>query len=126
MRSWGSNEWRTCVTAGRRALGARGETLAVRWYEANGFTVLDRNWRCRSGELDVVVRRGDTIVFVEVKTRSSDAYGSPASAVTPAKQRRIRALAVAWLRAHDEHGAHLRFDVAAVVGNRVDVIEAAF
>ena len=63
------------MTAGRRALGARGENLAARWYEGHGYTILERNWRCREGELDIIARTGTTIVFIEVKTRSSDAYG---------------------------------------------------
>ena len=114
------------MTAGRRALGARGEQLAARWYEANGYVVLSRNWRCRDGELDIVARTGSTIVFVEVKTRSSDAFGSPAAAVTPTKQRRLRTLALLWLRAHEVHGDDLRFDVARVIGSRVEVLQAAF
>ena len=126
MRSWGSSERLACVTAGRRALGARGENLAARWYERNGYAVIDRNWRCRSGELDIVARTGSTIVFIEVKTRSSDAYGSPAAAVTPAKQRRLRGLAIEWMRANEIHGAALRFDVACVIGNQIEVLEAAF
>jgi putative endonuclease len=114
------------VTAGRRALGARGELLTARWYEARGYEVLARNWRCREGELDLVLRHGGTIVFCEVKTRSSNAYGTPAEAVTRTKQVRVRTLALRWL---DETGTtrrNLRFDVAGVVGNQVDVIEAAF
>lgn len=126
MRSWGSSERLVCVTAGRRALGARGENLAARWYEGHGYTIIERNWRCREGELDIIARTGTTIVFIEVKTRSSDAYGSPAAAVTATKQRRIRALALSWLRTHAEHGAELRFDVACVIGNQVEVLEAAF
>ncbi len=126
MRSRGSRERLICVTAGRQALGARGEQLAARWYESNGYAVLDRNWRCRTGELDIVARSGSTIVFIEVKTRYSDAYGSPAAAVTVAKQRRIRALAIEWLRANAVHGTDVRFDVACVIGNRVEVLEAAF
>ena len=66
------------------------------------------------------------IVVCEVKTRSSDAYGSPAAAVTFDKQRRLRRLGVAWLEAHDQRGAALRFDVAGVVGGVVTVLEAAF
>ena len=114
------------MTAGRRALGARGERLAAQWYERNGHVVLDRNWRCRDGELDIVARCGDTIVFSEVKTRSSDAYGSPAEAVGVAKQRRIRRLALLWLRERGLHAVDLRFDVVAVTGNRVEVVQSAF
>lgn len=114
------------MTAGRRALGARGEALAARWYEARGYTVVSRNWRCREGEIDLVLAHGRTLVFSEVKTRSSSAYGSPAEAVTRTKQLRLRRLAMRWLDAHEVRPGSLRFDVACVVGTTVEVIEAAF
>jgi putative endonuclease len=99
----------------RRALGRRGEDLVAAWYEAEGYTVLDRNWRCRSGELDLVVRRGGTVVFCEVKTRTSTRFGAPVEAVTATKQRRLRSLAGQWLAARDLRGGALRFDVASVM-----------
>ncbi len=111
--------------AARRALGAAGEQQAASWYEAQGYVVLDRNWRCREGELDLVVRRGRELVFVEVKTRRTDRFGIPAEAVTPAKQRRLRVLAGRYLEATGERGA-LRFDVACILGGELDVIHAAF
>ena len=114
------------MTAGRRALGARGEALAARWYEAHGYTVVDRNWRCREGEIDLVLARGPLLVICEVKTRSSAAYGTPAEAVTRTKQLRLRRLAIRWLDEHDVRPATLRFDVAAVLGSKVEVIESAF
>lgn len=114
------------MTAGRRALGAHGEARAARWYEHNGYEVLDRNWRCREGELDLVLAGEGVIVFSEVKTRSSAAYGSPLSAVTPSKQRRIRALALLWLREHDRGFTDIRFDVVAVMGAEIDVVIGAF
>jgi putative endonuclease len=114
------------VTRGRQAYGRHGEDLAARWYDANGYDVLDRNWRCREGEIDLVVRRDGELVFSEVKTRSSLAYGHPGEAVGWQKQQRIRRLARAWLAAHDVHSTELRFDVVAIVGSTVEVIEAAF
>ena len=110
----------------RRALGARGEELAARWYAERGYEVVARNWRCRHGEIDIVAARGPVLVVCEVKTRSSDAFGTPAAAVTPAKQRRLRRLALTWLEVHSVRGRQLRFDVAAVVGETVTVIEGAF
>jgi putative endonuclease len=110
----------------RRRLGAVGETLAALHYERHGFTVLARNWRCRHGELDLVVRRGGLVVFVEVKTRSSTAFGHPAEAVTAAKQRRLRLLAVRWLATTGTSAAELRFDVVAVLGGRLEVVADAF
>jgi len=97
---------------------------------ARGYRIVARNWRCREGEIDLVVwsRRGD-LVFCEVKTRSSARFGVPAEAVTAAKQRRLRVLAARFLTAHGREVAGrrgLRFDVAAVTAGRVDVIVAAF
>ncbi|MCY3910888.1 MAG: YraN family protein [bacterium] len=111
----------------RQALGRWGEDRVVRWYRRHGFEVLDRNWRCRHGELDVIVRRGSVVAVCEVKTRSSNAFGSPAEAVDWQKQRRIRRLAAQWLSEQERRGAmQLRFDVAEVVGREIRVIESAF
>lgn len=116
------------MTQGSRRLGIAGEARAAAWYEAEGYEVLARNWRCREGELDLVVRRGATVAFVEVKARSSLAYGHPAEAVGPDKQRRLRLLARRWL-AEAAGGARyevLRFDVVAVLPRSISVIEGAF
>jgi len=114
----------------RRHLGNAGEDAAAAWYVGRGFEVLARNWRVREGELDLVVRRGATIVFCEVKTRSSDRFGVPTEAVTAVKQRRLRRLAMLWLAAHPETRGELRFDVASVTPAgaqpRVEVVERAF
>jgi putative endonuclease len=115
----------------RRALGAAGEAAVARWYEAEGYEVVDRNWRCRDGELDLVVTEPGVIVFCEVKTRRGAQFVAPYDAVTPAKQRRIRRLAVRWLGEHRVRAHSIRFDVASVVHERgrapvVDVIPNAF
>ncbi|MEO7428113.1 MAG: YraN family protein [Acidimicrobiales bacterium] len=110
----------------RRALGAAGEARAAAWYEANGYEVVARNWRCRDGELDLVVRRGRQLVFVEVKARTTDRFGIPAEAVTSAKQRRLRGLAARYLADTDTRASGLRFDVVAILGGELEVIEAAF
>jgi putative endonuclease len=92
--------------------------------------VLDRNWRCREGELDLVVRRGPTLVFCEVKTRTGRTYGEPYEAVTRAKQLRIRRLAGRWLRDRGERlgrgPADIRFDVVSILGSQVETLEDAF
>jgi putative endonuclease len=114
------------LTFRRQALGAQGEAMAAGWYEARGYQVIDRNWRCRNGEIDLVLRHGRTTVFCEVKTRTSDAFGSPAEAVTRDKQLRLRRLASAWLEAHPAQRGPIRFDVVAILAGHLEVIEAAF
>ena len=114
----------------RRKVGDAGEDAVAGWYTAAGFAVIARNWRVRGGEIDLVARNGDTLVFCEVKTRRSAEFGLPFEAVTPRKQARIRALATQFLSQHDGSAANLRFDVASVRpsahGWVVDVIESAF
>lgn len=109
-----------------RARGQWGEEQAARWYLAHGYVILDRNWRIDLGELDIVAARTGLVVFAEVKARADDRFGSAAAAVGPTKQRRIRLLATRWLLDHPEHRGALRFDVVAVTGMHVEVIEAAF
>jgi putative endonuclease len=108
------------------ARGRWGEDLAARWYRQQGYSVLDRNWQCREGELDLVAGRDRLIVFCEVKTRASDRYGIPAEAVGWRKQQRLRRLAAIWLATHDHPPVQLRFDVACILGTRLEVIQAAF
>ncbi len=98
------------------AVGRYGEQLAADTLVAEGLVVIERNWRCPDGELDIVAADGEVLVFVEVKTRSTVAYGDPAEAINPAKAARLRRLAVRWLAAHpDRHWPELRFDVVAIV-----------
>lgn len=97
------------------ALGAHGEDLATAHLIEAGLRVLDRNWRCPIGELDIVAREGNTLVFCEVKTRRSNAFGDPAEAVNWKKSRKLRQLAAKWLSEHDEHAREIRFDVVAVL-----------
>jgi putative endonuclease len=114
------------VTHARRALGASGEEAVARWYHQRGYEVVARNWRCAEGELDLILRRGRTIVFCEVKTRTSTAFGVPAEAVTASKQRRLRGLGMRWLRESGVRAAEIRFDVASVLAGTVEVLESAF
>ena len=97
----------------------------ARWYRDAGYEVLDQNWRTKSGELDLVLARGDEIVFCEVKARRSDRFGSGLEAVDRRKQIRIRSLAAQWLATHDRSG-RVRFDVAALTGTDLEVVEGAF
>jgi putative endonuclease len=97
-------------------VGRFGEQLAADTLTADGLVVLDRNWRCSDGELDIVATDGPVLVFVEVKTRSTTAYGDPAEAVSRAKAARVRRLAVRWLNDHpDRRWPEVRFDVVAVL-----------
>ena len=99
----------------RRALGEYGERLAERYLTDLGLAVVDRNWRCARGELDLVARDGDCLVFCEVKTRRTDRFGSPVEAVHPRKAGRLRRLASAWLQEHEEHPARIRIDVIGIL-----------
>lgn len=119
---------RSAVEFDQRRLGAYGEQRAAEWYQADGYHVLERNWRCRHGEIDLILGRGDEVVFCEVKTRVNDRYGTPFEAVGPSKQRRIRSLAARWLSEHPAPNGRrdVRFDVAGVVGAKVQVVQSAF
>jgi len=100
----------------RAQIGALGEQLAVDHLTSLGLQVLERNWRCRYGELDVIAADADgsTVVFVEVKTRTSDRFGGVAEAVSPAKVRRLRRLAGLWLSGQDGSWAQIRIDVIGI------------
>ncbi len=99
----------------RRLLGQRGETIAARHLTQRGLVLLDRNWRCEFGEIDLVLRDGEVLVICEVKTRTSTAYGSPLEAVNQAKADRLKRLAFRWLREHDCHPSDVRVDVVGVL-----------
>ncbi|SOX53069.1 YraN family protein [Mycobacterium ahvazicum] len=112
---------RMTIAKTRIELGAMGEALAVEYLTRMGLRVVDRNWRSRYGELDVIAADDATrtVVFVEVKTRTGDGYGGLAHAVTPRKVRRLRRLAGLWLAAQDGRWAAVRIDVIGIrVGNR--------
>ena len=108
-------------TQTRVQLGAMGEALAVDHLTRMGLRILNRNWRCRYGELDVIAsdEANRVVVFIEVKTRTGDGFGGLAHAVTPQKVRRLRRLAGLWLAGQDERWAAVRIDVIGVrIGRR--------
>jgi putative endonuclease len=111
-------------------VGAAGEDRAAAWYQAAGYEVVSRNWRSRQGEIDLVLRRGPLVVFCEVKARNTVAFGAPYEAVSRSKQLRLRRLAAEWLRGHGRTMAgpahEIRFDVASILGGRIEVLEGAF
>jgi len=107
------------VARAKDAVGAYGERVAVAHLLADGMVLIERNWRCSSGEIDVILRDGaDVVVFCEVKTRRSTRFGEPVEAVVAAKARRLRRLAATWLAATGARPAHVRFDVVSVLPQR--------
>jgi len=106
------------VAEHNRRLGERGETIAARHLVGRGMVLLDRNWRCDAGEIDLVLRDGDVLVVCEVKTRSSTAFGHPLEAVDGAKADRLRELAVRWVAAHDVRPEGVRIDLVGVLMQR--------
>lgn len=108
------------------ARGREGERMAARWYEDGGAVVLCMNYRVAGGEIDLIVRDGDEIAFVEVKARASADFGAPEEAVTPAKQRRICKAALQYAQENGLMDAPLRFDVCAILAGRISVIKNAF
>ena len=109
--------------AAKDALGRRGEEIAARYLASRGLAIVERNWRCPQGEIDVIARDGGELVFVEVKTRSSVAFGHPLESVTPVKLARLRRLAAAWCEAHPGGHDRIRIDVIAVIAPRAGEVE---
>ena len=114
----------------RQTLGELGETLACDELRRRGYAILERRYRTRYGEIDIVARHGDVLVFVEVKTRAGDVFGNGAEAVTGYKQRRVARMAMDFLTRRRLHDRPCRFDVVSVAMGgevpRVDVIAGAF
>jgi len=98
----------------KQTKGAQGEQRAAEYLRGRGYRILERNYRCPLGEMDIIARDGKTVVFVEVKTRSSERFGSPQAAVGPRKQHRMTAIALYYLKAKGLLDGPARFDVAAV------------
>lgn len=96
-------------------LGRQGEELAARYLAEAGLDTIDRNWRCKEGEIDIVALDGGTLVVCEVKTRSGIRFGTPLEAITTQKSRRLRRLAVRWISAHGVFFDQIRIDVVGVL-----------
>jgi putative endonuclease len=119
------------LTSDRVALGQSGETYACRELERRGYAILERRFRTRSGELDIVARDGETLVFVEVKARRTGRYGMPVEAVTPFKRRRILRMAAEYVLLKGVCNASCRFDIVSVLFGsglrpKVEVLKSAF
>jgi putative endonuclease len=102
------------MTTSRQTLGHVGESAAVRHLLGLGWMVLERNYRCRAGEIDVVARDQESVVFVEVRTRASEAFGTPEESITPSKARRMMTCALTYMATHPDLSADWRIDVIAV------------
>jgi len=112
-------------------VGSRGEELAAAFLERNGFALVERNFRCKGGEIDIIAKDGSTMVFIEVKSRKTLTYGVPQLAVTPFKQRQISKAALTWLARNHKHDSHARFDVIAILlendySHQIEHIKNAF
>ena len=110
----------------KRAFGTEGEVVARDYLIGKGYRILEMNYRRASGEIDIIVRKRDTVAFVEVKRRTSDRYGRPAEAVTPAKRQHILRTAMAYIQEHGLEENRLRFDVIELTGGDLRHIEGAF
>lgn len=110
-----SSELRRGRGLNNRATGGRGEEVARRYLVRKGYEIVEQNYRTRRGELDLITRRGGTLVIVEVKLRRTTAFGDPLEAVTPRKQARIRHIAEEYLSERDPHFHTLRFDVVGIL-----------
>ena len=106
---------RSSLAERKGVLGRFGEAVATRHLRDDGMTILDRNWRCAIGEIDVVARDGNTLVICEVKTRSSSRFGSPFDAVTEDKLHRLERLGAAWIRERGVRPSAVRVDVISVM-----------
>ena len=118
------------MTFQRISLGKTGEDLACRELEKRGYAIVARRYRVRSGEIDIVARDGETLVFIEVKARNSHEFGSAAEAVTPFKQHRLARLATEYLMRHHLYDCPCRFDVVSIhfdTGTaEIEIIQNAF
>ncbi len=114
----------------RKQFGESGESLAVRHLKRAGYRILERNYRTKLGEIDIIAKDHDTIVFVEVKTRRSDHFGNPKWAVTPKKQRKISMVALFYLKSTQQSQAKARFDVVTISpmleNTGIEIIKNAF
>ena len=98
-----------------KQIGKRGEDLAVEFLERNNYNILERNYRNRIGEIDIIAKDGGVLCFIEVKTRTSDSFGFPEEAISRAKQRKISQTVLAYLKAHKISEEDFRFDSIAVM-----------
>lgn len=120
------------MTYERKELGFHGEDLAVEFLKRRGYRILHRNFKLKFGEIDIVAQEGDTVCFIEVRTKTTDSAGTPFESITPFKQRKLSKLALAYLKnQYKSVDVRARFDVVAVVSEdgkeeTVEIIQNAF
>lgn len=114
----------------RQKFGEKGETLAAKYLKKRGYKIIEQNYRTPLGEIDIIAKEKNTIVFVEVKSRRSIRFGSPKWAVTPKKQRKISMVALHYLKSTKQTTDKARFDVVSILSNKdapqIDIIKNAF
>jgi len=114
----------------KKELGKKGEALALRFLKKRGYQIIERNYVCKMGEMDIIAKEKDTLVFVEVKTRTSTTFGPPQLAVDPAKQMQLSKVALSFLKEKRLEDAKARFDVVAILlgpkGEEIELIRDAF
>jgi len=114
----------------KKELGKKGEEVAIRFLKKNGYRVIGRNYVCKMGEMDIIAKEKDTLVFIEVKTRTSTTFGLPQLAVNPKKQLQISKVALNFLKEKKLEDAKARFDVVAILmgvrGEEIELIKDAF
>ena len=104
----------------KQKIGKKGETIAVRYLKKKGYKIIEQNYRSKAGEIDIIAREKRTLIFVEVKTRSSRSFGSPKWAVTPKKQKAISMAALYYLKITNQTNADARFDVVSILARGAD------
>ena len=114
----------------KQRFGKKGESLAARHLKRSGYRIIEKNFRTKQGEIDIIAKDGDTVVFVEVKSRKTDRFGNPKWAITPRKQRKISMVALEYLKATQQINVKARFDVVSInraqESRRIELIKNAF
>ena len=114
----------------KQQFGKKGESLAARHLKQSGYRIIEKNFRTKQGEIDIIAKDKDTIVFVEVKSRKNDRFGNPKWAITPWKQRKISMVALEYLKATQQINVKARFDVVSInraqESRRIELIKNAF
>jgi len=114
----------------KKELGKKGEDVALRFLKKRGYRIIERNYVCKMGEMDIIAREKDTLAFIEVKTRTSTLFGPPQLAVNSKKQRQLSKVALSYLKTKQLEDIKARFDVVAILlgpkGEEIELIKDAF